>query len=75
MNLIAFMNRADVFTEDERNSFKPFWLRLIALCGPYAEAFGEAMLEGATRSIAKDIFSPIIKAFNPFPYVFAWPRS
>lgn len=44
MHLISFVNRADVLEEAERKSFKPLWLRLIALCGHYTEAFGEAML-------------------------------
>ena len=62
-----FVNRADVLSEDEKASFAQLWIRLVALNGPYTETFQEILLEFASRPVAKDIFSKLVKAFNPFP--------
>ena len=44
------------------------WVRLVALCDKYTEAFEHAMLEHATRRVAESVFSAIVTALPPFPY-------
>lgn len=67
--LMLVVARNDVCSEENKIDISPLWLKLLALSGEYAKAFEEAMQEFATRSIAKDVFSDMIRSFNPFLYV------
>ena len=43
-----------------------FWLRLLALCGNFTQAFEDSILERADRKAAEAIFTGVINNLSTF---------